>query len=154
LTEGEEGCGPLRDGTGSREDEVRSVVLDTNVLIGAAFRPQSHSGQVVELVRKGRLRLVWDGPTRGESASLLRRIPPISWEDFESLFDAKDRFDEPVDPSGFESVPDLEDRKFAALAEAAGATLVTLDAHLLEAGLGKRMRVVTPRTFLSDVGSA
>jgi predicted nucleic acid-binding protein len=128
------------------------VVLDTNVLIAAAFRSESYAGRLVAALRQGRLRLVWDGPTRHESEALLRRIPPISWEDFVDLYREEDRFPGDVAPEAFTAVPDPEDRKFAALASAAEATLVTLDAHLLDAPLGASARVATPRALLERLG--
>jgi len=129
---------------------MQRVVLDTNVLIAAAFRPASRSATLVREIREGRVGLVWDEPTRRESETLLRRIPPISWRDVSDLFRDEDRFPGSVDQRGFESVPDPDDRKFAALAAAAGATLVSLDAHLLEAGLGDRPRVVRPDVVLEE----
>lgn len=131
---------------------MQRVVLDTNVLIAAAFRPGSRSAALVREVREGRVELVWDEPTRRESETLFRRIPPISWGDVSDLFREADRFTGSVDGSGFPSVPDPDDRKFAALAAAAGATLVSLDAHLLEAGLGDRPRVVRPDVVLDEAG--
>jgi predicted nucleic acid-binding protein len=104
---------------------------------------------VVAAVREGRLQLIWDEPTRRESESLLSRIPPISREDFEDLYREEGRFDGDVATTGFDAVPDPEDRKFAALAAASNATLITLDGHLLEAGL-EGVRVVTPRGLLAS----
>lgn len=124
------------------------LVLDTNVLIAAAFRPTSSSGRLVAAVRRGDFRLVWDEPTRAETERLLRKIPPIAWDDFSGLFRPEDRHEDPVDPSAFGVVPDPEDRKFAALAAAAGATLVSLDAHLLQASLEGHPAVVRPGALL------
>ena len=45
-------------------------------------------------------------------------------------------------------VPDPDDRKFAALAASCGATLVSLDRHLLEAELSERCTVRTPGELL------
>ncbi len=131
---------------------MHPLVLDTNVLIAAAFRPGSESGAVVDGVRAGRLRLVWDEPTRRETEALFRKIPPISWRSVADLYREADRFDGPVDPSAFGTVPDPEDRKFAALAAAAGALLVSLDAHLLDAALGGRPEVVRPGAVIERLG--
>lgn len=142
---------PAGSSTAPAEMPVPSLVLDTNVLIAAAFRPNSRSGALVREVRQGRFRLVWDEPTRRESETLFGRIPPISWKDVADLFREEARFTGPVDAAGFESVPDAEDRKFAALAAASGATLVSLDAHLLDADLGARPRVVRPDVILGEM---
>ena len=44
----------------------REVVLDTNVFVAAGFNRGSHSAWLVEAVRDGRLRMVWDNATRAE----------------------------------------------------------------------------------------
>ncbi len=43
------------------------VVLDTNVFVAAGFNPGSHSARIVEAVRNGRLRMVWDNATQAEN---------------------------------------------------------------------------------------
>jgi uncharacterized protein len=126
------------------------LVLDTNVLIAAAFRPSSGSGRLVAAVRRGDFRLIWNEPTRAETERLFRRIPPIDWSDVTGLYRDEDRFDGVVDPAAFGAVPDPEDRKFAALAAATGATLVSLDADLLQAGLQGHPPVVRPGALLED----
>lgn len=133
----------------SHEHE-HALVLDSNVLIAAAFRPGSHSGRLVQAVREGRYRLVWNEPTRRESERLMRRIPPISWSDVAGLFREEDHFTGPVDADAFGNVPDPDDRKFAALAAAAQATLVSLDTHLLGADLGEHPVVVRPGQLLGN----
>jgi PIN domain len=42
------------------------VVLDTNVFVAAGFNPGSHSARLVEAVRDGRLRMVWNDATHAE----------------------------------------------------------------------------------------
>lgn len=135
---------------------VPAVVIDTNVFIAAAFNPTSDSGRILEAVAAGELRLIWDEPTRRETEALIRRIPPISWEGVRHLFVEANRCSVERKPDDFASVPDPEDRKFAALASSSRATLITLDRHLLGAGLGGICRVRTPRDFLQrlrDQGS-
>ena len=103
-----------------------SVVVDTNVFIAAAFKPQSASGLVVEAIRLGTVHLVWSEATRRETESLLRRIPPISWEAVADLFQEANRRSSDIDPDTFSSVTDEDDRKFAALAASNQAVLVSL----------------------------
>ena len=114
-----------------------AVVLDTNVLVAAGFRPRSASARVLAALRGGALRLVWDDDTRRESERIVRRIPPLSWDAVAPLFRPEGRWPGPTDPGAFTVVADPDDRKFAALAAAAGATLVTMDEHLL----GERARI-------------
>ena len=131
-----------------------ATVIDTNVFIAAAFSPASDSARLLDAVSGGRVRLVWDWPTRGETEALMRRIPKISWEDVRQLFVEAERWSGRVVPERFTSVADPDDRKFAALASSSGATLVTLDRHLLGAGLGDSCRVVTPSEFLRSLSGA
>ena len=128
-----------------------ATVIDTNVFIAAAFSPASDSARLLDAVSGGRVRLVWDRPTRRETEALMRRIPRISWEDVRHLFVEAERWSGGVGPERFTSVPDPDDRKFAALASSSGATLVTLDRHLLGAGLDDSCRVVTPGEFLRSL---
>lgn len=110
---------------------ITTVVLDTNIFIAAAFNPDSHSARIIEAVGQGQLRMLWNEQTRRETEHLLRKIPRLSWEKFCDLFQEKDRYQGEIDPEQFSFVADWEDRKFAALAEAAGAILVTQDQDLL-----------------------
>jgi predicted nucleic acid-binding protein len=123
------------------------VVLDTNVLVAAGFNPRSHSARLVQAVRDGRLRMIWDDATREETEHVIRQIPPLSWTRIADLFRAEDRFGGPTHPDAYRFVPDPADRKFAALAEAVQAALVTSDAGLLNARGRMAVRVLKPSEF-------
>jgi predicted nucleic acid-binding protein len=110
---------------------IERVVLDTNVFVAAGFNPHSASARILERVEDGRLHLVWDEATRRETRTILQQIPPLSWERWAGLFHEEDRLAQAVHPERFSWVVDPDDRKFAALAAAAGAVLVTNDDHLL-----------------------
>lgn len=119
---------------------MQNVVLDTNVFVAAGFNGTSRSAQIVEAIREQRLRMIWSGKTRKETKRVLQQIPPLHWHEFESLFRDEDRYDGDLDEDAVDYVSDRSDRKFAALAEAAEAVLVTNDDHLLD----ERGRVKTP----------
>lgn len=112
------------------------VVLDTNVFVGAGFNPGSASAEMIDAVRTGELRMVWSDETRAETRRIVEKIPPLAragaWAAFAEVFRAEDRVEVTVDEARFADVPDPEDRKFAALAAAAGATLVSSDSDLLD----------------------
>jgi len=108
-----------------------AVVVDTNVFVGAGFKPASGAGQVIRAVRCGRVRMPWSDATQGEIRAVISRIPPLSWPSIEDLFRAEDRYRGRPDEGGLEWVLDPGDRKFAALARATGAILVSNDDHLL-----------------------
>lgn len=131
------------------------VVVDTSVFVAAGFKPRSDSGRLVEALRAGRLQLVWDDATRAETEHVLRKIPPMDWADVADLFVEGGRFGGPTAPGDFAVVPDEEDRKFAALAAAAGVPLATLDRPLLAAGresdtgVGSPFEAVRPGELLA-----
>ncbi len=136
--------------SGTAEEALR-VVLDTNVFVAAAFDPRSHAARIIDAVREGRLRLVWNEATRRETREILERIPPISWEPFADLFRDENRHRDPVNPGWFGHVRDPDDRKFGALAYAGDATLITQDDDLLEGRSNVDVPILTPAEFLRDL---
>lgn len=123
------------------------VVIDTNVFVGAAFNPASASARLLSAVRDGSVTLVWDAPTRDETRAVLGRIPRLSWDAVADLFRDDGRFEGETRPEDFSQIADPADRKFAALATAAGCTLVSSDRHLLDHQ--DSLPVVTPGELMS-----
>lgn len=123
------------------------VVLDTNVLVGAGFNPGSASARIVDAVRQGELRMVWNDATRREIERIVHRIPPLRSQSVTELFRPSDRFTGPTHPERFSEIPDPDDRKFAALADAAGAVLISNDDHLLGYRDRRHPAVLTPGEF-------
>lgn len=123
------------------------VVIDTNVFVAAGFRRDGAAAAILEDVRGGHLRLVWNDATRSETERVLRRIPPLRGFPVEDLFRDGDRFPGETHPERFGRVADPEDREFAALAHAAGATLISSDDHLL-APDSPGLVAMSPREFL------
>jgi putative PIN family toxin of toxin-antitoxin system len=136
------------------QTEKLRVVLDTNVLVAAAFNRRSSAARVVNAVRDGRVHLIWNEPTRRETRRILERIPPISWARFASLFREENGYEWRIHPGWFGHVRDPDDRKFAALAYAAEAALITQDRHLLEIRAGVRLAILTPAELLAGWSTA
>jgi predicted nucleic acid-binding protein len=134
--------------------DPRDCALDTNVFVAAGFNRDSDSAWILQQVERGSLRLIWNEETRRETERIVRKIPPLSWESIAPLFREENCCREETRPEQFLAVPDPEDRKFAALAEATGATLVTLDGHLLQAREGLDLRIVTPSGFRRQLAAA
>jgi predicted nucleic acid-binding protein len=120
------------------------LVVDTNVLVAAGFNPGSASARIVEGVRSGALRMAWNEATRREIERVVRRIPPLRSLSLDPLFLPEHRYEGETDPGWFAHVPDPDDRKFAALARAAGAILVSSDDHLLRHVREGELVVLTP----------
>jgi predicted nucleic acid-binding protein len=124
-----------------------AVVLDTNVLVAAGFNPRSASGKIVDAVKQGELRMVWNDATRREIERIMHQIPPLRSPAVAELFRPADRVTRPTHPERFAEIPDPDDRKFAALADAAGAVLISNDEHLLGQRDRMNLTVLTPSAF-------
>jgi uncharacterized protein len=128
------------------------VVIDTNVFVAAGFNARSASAHILAAIRERRFQLVWSEATRREADLVLRRIPPLCWDKFADLFRPEGEFTGRVDPRDFIFIEDPDDRKFAALAEAAKVPLVTNDHHLLAHRNLIGFDVLTPCAFLARAG--
>jgi predicted nucleic acid-binding protein len=124
-----------------------AVILDTNVFVAAGFNPRSASARIVEQVRSGRLRMIWNDSTRRETQHVLSKIPHLSWSSVADLFREDARYAGEIAPGKFDYIQDPDDRKFAALSEAAGVVLITSDDHLLSHRDRTGLKVFTPREF-------
>ena len=123
------------------------VVLDTNLFVAAGFNPRSRSARILGEVARGALAMAWNDGTRGEIRAVLSQIPRLSWEQWAGLFREEHRYRGETHPEQFSLVPDPDDRKFAALAAATGATLVSNDAHLLDGRDEYDFPILSPGEF-------
>ena len=122
------------------------AILDTNVFVGAGFNPASASAALIRAARAGEITLIWDTATRDETRRILTKIPRLSWEDAADAFLPENAWTGGTDLSAVAFVEDPEDRKFAALSLATGATLVSSDSDLLDHR--NRLDVMPPTEFL------
>lgn len=128
------------------------VVLDTNVLVAAGFNRSSSAARIIQGIEDGLLEMVWDNSTRAEQRKVLDEIPPLSWGRIEGLFLRRREFRGATCPGEFMMIRDHEDRKFAALAAAAGAVLISSDDHLLSVRKSLPVRVMSPKEFMDQAG--
>jgi putative PIN family toxin of toxin-antitoxin system len=120
------------------------VVLDTNVLVAAAYNPGSASRRVVEACLSGELTAVLSPALRREYGFILARAArgqPYR----EKIRRLVERAEE-VRPGQAPRVvvADPDDDKLVAAALAARAVLVTNDAHLLDLAGHEGLTVVRP----------
>lgn len=127
---------------------MTTVVLDTNVLVAAGFNRDSASADILRLARQGELRIVWDQATLDETRQVIGRIPPLQWQQFQDLFKGEHQFTGGCHPEALSVIADPQDRKFAALAQAADALLISSDDHLLGVRDQLPVTVLTPRQFI------
>lgn len=130
---------------------IALIVLDTNIFIAAAFNRSSHSASIIKAVKQGQLRMLWNEKTHRETKQLLQKIPQLSWDKFSDLFQEEDCYRGEVNHERFSFVADPEDRKFAALSEAVGATLVTQDQDLLSVRRLICVPVLRPRELIEQI---
>jgi predicted nucleic acid-binding protein len=125
-------------------------VLDTNLFVAAGFNAGSHAARILAAVRRGELRMIWNEATRREITHVLGRIPPLAAESVDDLFRPEDLYTGATTPERFTIIPDPDDRKFAALAQATGAILISRDEHLLQAREQLEITVLTPQEYWSQ----
>jgi putative PIN family toxin of toxin-antitoxin system len=120
------------------------VVLDTNVLVAAAYNAGSASRRIVEACLEGKLTPVLSPALRREYEFILARAargrPYL--DRIHRLLDGA----EVVEPAQTPRVvpDDPEDDKLVAAALAAGSVLVTNDAHLLAVAGHNGLEVLRP----------
>lgn len=131
---------------------VPRLVLDTNVFVAAGFNPRSSSAHILERVREGSWTMAWNRDTRRETEAVLAQIPPLSRLGAESAFFPEAEVTADTHPERFDFIEDPDDRKFAALAAAAGAVLVSNDDHLLSQRDRLEVEVLTPREVMARYG--
>lgn len=122
------------------------AILDTNVFVGAGFNLRSASAKLIHAARAGEITLVWDAATQDETRRILTKIPRLSWEAFADVFRSQNEWAGGTDLEAAAFVEDPEDRKFAALSRATGATLISSDSDLLDHR--DRLNVMPPSEFL------
>jgi|SRR5215216_7938694 len=123
------------------------LVLDTNAFVPAGFNPCSASAKIMEAMKQRQVRMVWNDATRREIEHILQRIPPLRTRPATELFRMADRFTATTHPEQFSFIPDPDDRKFAVLAQVAGAILISNDEHLLRHRDHMDVTVLTPSAF-------
>lgn len=137
-----------------KTDSKQCVILDTNVFVAAGFNKRSHSAQIIELIRKGNLQIVWHQRTHAETEMIVTKIPPLSWDKFSGLFVENNRHTADLETDPFSVIGDRSDRKFAALATATGATLLTTDSDLLGERQHLLCTILKPSEFWETYSSS
>ena len=118
------------------------MVLDTNVLVAAGFRPASASGRLVEAARNGRLVALWTPATRAEAERVLDQIPPLSGLGVSAVFHPEGCVRARLLLAPFVHLSGPVDQTLAALAAATDAPLVTADGALTDGVAAAGVRVL------------
>jgi predicted nucleic acid-binding protein len=129
---------------------ILAVILDTNILVASGFKPKSDSARIVEQVRCGLLQMLWTEQTRDEAEIIISKIPPLSWEKVSKLFRLENYYGGALFPERFPQIPDKADIKFAALSDATGAPLITMDKAFLSVRDTLAVPMLMPYEFFSE----
>jgi predicted nucleic acid-binding protein len=126
------------------------VILDTNIFVAAGFNRRSSSYIIISMVEDGKVKMVWNQRTLAETRRIINQIPVLHWSRFADIFRAESEFTGETHPENFGFIADPEDRKFAALAAATGATLITNDTHFLDVRDEFGGTILQPREWLAN----
>lgn len=124
------------------------LVLDTNVLVAAAYAPQSASRRIVDACLDGRLVAVASPAIKREYESIIRRAVRVpGYQD--RLARLLERLDLVSPPETPRRVPDdpTDDKFLAAAAAGQAGWIVTNDRHLLALACDGPTRIVASGTF-------
>jgi putative PIN family toxin of toxin-antitoxin system len=135
-------------------EAVRRIVLDTNVLVAAAYAPGSASRRIVDACLDGQMAAVASPATIREYRWVLSRS--VRPEDYKRRLDQLLEAMQVAEPAQTpRHVPDdSEDDKFLAAAVAGGASwIVTNDRHLLDLDPYWQIRIVRPGVFVERAGT-
>ena len=128
-------------------ESMTTVVIDTNILIGASYDEFSHSKKIIDAVVKGELKAVASTKVLSENKLLLTRLirDREYGQELESFFAQV----ELVRPARTVSVSDdPEDNKFINTAlEGRAGYIITNDAHLLHIGEYEGIKIMRPKDF-------
>jgi putative PIN family toxin of toxin-antitoxin system len=126
------------------------VVLDTNVLVGAAYAPGSASRRVVDACLQGEVTAVMSSALRQEYHLILKQA--VKTRGYDAALDRLLREAAVVEPTITPRVvPDdpADDKLVAAALVGNAVALITNDQHLLDLNPHGTLQIVRPTEFVS-----
>jgi putative PIN family toxin of toxin-antitoxin system len=124
------------------------VVIDTNVLVGAAYAPTSASRRIIDACLRGELVAVLSPALRGEYEHILEQaVRARGYREALRQFLERAEVVEPAPlPHGVSADPE-DDKVLAAGLGGGAGFLITNDHHLLELDPYGPLRIVRPAAF-------
>jgi len=127
----------------------RRVVLDTNVLIGAAYAPNSASRWVVDACLRGELAAVVSPALLQEYDMILRQAVRVrSYDAAIGQLLREAAVAEPTDTPRVVANDPADDKLIAAALAGSAVAIVTNDRHLLDLDPYDTLRIVRPTDFV------
>ncbi|MGE3818588.1 MAG: putative toxin-antitoxin system toxin component, PIN family [Isosphaeraceae bacterium] len=132
--------------------QVPRVVIDTNVLVAAAYKPESASARVVSACLSGRLQAVVSLDLVREYRHILSKaVANRPWHPtLDQLLASAIRIDPDQTPAVVSADPS-DDMLFAAARAGAAEVIVTNDRPVLQVRLHQGVRVVRPPACLEEL---
>lgn len=128
-------------------------MIDTNILIAHAYRPESASGRIVEACLDGRLVAVVSPALLDEYHFILpRAVHRPGWRTaFEAFLEVVVMVEPGETPRVVEADPS-DDMLFAAALEGEASVVISNDAEVLRVGTYRAVEVKRPSVFVLDGG--
>jgi uncharacterized protein len=127
------------------------LVLDTNILIAAAYAPQSASHRIVQACLEGRYRLVVSDPLQREYERMVGQAVRSGQFDerLAALLNSSQRVQAAVHEHQVPADPD-DDKVLATAVAGQAHAIVTNDQHLLVLNPYRGIRIERPSVFLAS----
>lgn len=133
-------------------NRIPRVVLDTNVLIAAAYNPGSASARLVTLIRDGKLAMIVSPDLEREYDLMLDRALH-GRADREAIEAARDRAELyfPEETPRVVAADPADDMLLAAAVEGEAEVLVTNDVEVLKLDTYRGVRILRPAEFAAEL---
>lgn len=143
-----------------------NLIIDTNLLVAAAFNPSSASAKILVLAKQGQVNILWSQKTKKEAKLILGNLknalggqnkkPDFAKKLIEKTFRPKNKIalkNMPEVGGSIEVIKkDPEDAKFLEAAQVAGVDMiVSNDRHLLELKNFRGIPIYTPKKALGKL---
>lgn len=129
-----------------------NVVIDTNLIIAAYYNKHSHSAQILDWARRGRINVLWSEPVLAEAKYILKNIKANN--NFRlsllSIYKESHKVTKPQKVLGA-IANDPGDNKLVGCALAGADYIITSDRHLLDVGEFKGVKMMRPADFLKKL---
>ena len=132
------------------------LVVDTNTLVAARWKPESASARIMEMSRNGTIKLLLSGDIDREYRHILKKVNASSdfWDGIDELSERAEWL-EPVE--SIRASEDPNDDMFLTCAVSGGANyIISSDQHLLALDGFRELCICTPTSFFhqADMDSA
>ncbi len=133
------------------EDDMTTVVIDTNLIIAGRWNPGSSSARIIDMVLRGDIRAVYTADIKEENLYILGKVKPP--EHYTNRILEFYRVSRKVESKRrISACPDKADNRFLEAASAGKAEyIVSSDRHLLDMKEFEGIRILKPEEFEKEL---